>query len=221
MTTAESSTHQIPTQTDSGEILDEHIQLILVAVEHELRAAKEGISELALIRALQRPPWELIGQVSFHEPESLYPIHFLLFHVLYRLRDELNASDEQLHISPLNIQLTPQATVAGIGMPEGVDQLRQFYLDLSQYELPESAIHKMMDDFWAGRSPDAPAPEDIKQAAGILGFDEVPSEFSVVKLRFRRAVMHAHPDRGGDTEQIQQLNHAFSILKVHFQSGRG
>lgn len=201
-------------------MLDGHIQLMLVAVEHELRAAKEGISELELIRALQRAPWELIGQVSFHEPEALYPVHFLLFHVLYQLRDQLAEGNEQLHISPLNIQLTPQDTVAGTGLPDSVDELRQFYLDLSQYELPESAIHKMMEDFWAGRSPAALAPEDIQQAAETLGFEGIPPEFSIVKHRFRRAVMYAHPDRGGDTEQIQQLNHAFSVLKAHFQTGK-
>jgi S-methylmethionine-dependent homocysteine/selenocysteine methylase len=31
------------------------------------------------------------------------------------------------------------------------------------------------------------------------------------------AVMQAHPDRGGETEAIQNLNSAFSVMKAHFQ----
>ncbi|MDY6815757.1 MAG: hypothetical protein SV598_07755 [Pseudomonadota bacterium] len=49
----------------SGHILDQQIQHLLVAVEHELRKAPRGTSELALIRSLQAPPRELIGEVSF------------------------------------------------------------------------------------------------------------------------------------------------------------
>jgi curved DNA-binding protein CbpA len=45
----------------------------------------------------------------------------------------------------------------------------------------------------------------------------VPTSFEDVKYRFRRAVMQAHPDRGGETEAIQNLNNAFSVLKAHFQ----
>jgi hypothetical protein len=29
--------------------------------------------------------------------------------------------------------------------------------------------------------------------------------------------MQAHPDRGGETEAIQNLNSAFSVMKAHFQ----
>ena len=62
---------------------------LLVATEHILRRHPAGINELGLIKTLQEPPWELIGEVNFGEPDKLYPVHFLLFHVLYRLRDQL------------------------------------------------------------------------------------------------------------------------------------
>ena len=29
--------------------------------------------------------------------------------------------------------------------------------------------------------------------------------------------MNAHPDRGGKTETIQDLNQAFAVLKAHFR----
>ena len=99
-----------------------------------------------------------------------------------------------------------------------MDELRNFYLDLSKYELPEDAINRMMDDFWAGRSGNRPAAKEASEAAAVLGFDAIPPGFDDVKQRFRRAVMQAHPDRGGETETIQDLNQAFAVLKAHFRT---
>ncbi|MBC7184722.1 MAG: molecular chaperone DnaJ, partial [Marinobacter sp.] len=187
-----------PGATDT--LLEQQIQHLLVAVEHELRSAPAGMNELTLIKTLQRPPWELLGNVSFNEPGELYPVHFLLFHVLYRLRDLLSETGESLRISPLNICLEAQEVIGGRGVPDGVDTLRQFYLDLSQYRMPEDAIRRMMDDFWAGRPGNGPVQSETKAAARVFGFEDLPSDFPAVKQRFRRAVMREHPDRGGKTE---------------------
>lgn len=206
-----------PRAADDDDCLEQQIQHLLVAVEHELRSAPAGTNELSLIKALQTPPWELLGEVVFSEPEKLYPVHFLLFHVLYRLRDQLSETGESLKISPLSIRIESQSVVGGEGVPDIVDTLRQFYLDLSQYRLPEEAIQQMMKDFWAGAPGQAPAQSEAREAAEVLGFEAVPTDFPTVKQRFRRAVMHAHPDRGGKTETIQHLNQAFAVLKAHFR----
>jgi hypothetical protein len=199
------------------EALSFQIQHLSVAIERILREHPAGISELHLIKALQKPPWELIGQVSYSEPDKLYPVHFLIFHVLYRLRDQLAAAGEALSISPLLIHLRQQDVVSGTGFVDAPDRLRAFYLDLSRYEMPEDSILQMMDDFWAGRQRHQPAQADATRAAGVLGFGNIPDSFNDVKYRFRRAVMQAHPDRGGETEAIQKLNSAFSTLKAYFQ----
>ena len=206
-----------PGAVNEDDCLEQQIQHLLVAVEHELRSAPAGMNELSLIKALQKPPWELLGAVVFSEPEKLYPVHFLLFHVLYRLRDQLSEAGESLTISPLSIRIEAQTVVGGEGVPDSVDTLRHFYLDLSQYRLPEEAIQQMMNDFWAGSPGQAPAQAEAKAAAEVLGFQAVPGDFPTVKKRFRRAVMHAHPDRGGKTETIQHLNQAFAVLKAHFR----
>lgn len=201
----------------SDAIPDHLIQHLLVAVEHELRKMPRGTSELALIRSLQAPPWELIGEVSFRDPEKLYPVHFLLFHVLYRLRDQLAETGESLEISPLDIRLKPQSVVSGTGLPDQRDELRRFYLDPDQYRMPGDSIRRMMEDFWSGRPPVAPARSELLEAARILGFDRIPGDFASVKQQFRRSVMEVHPDRGGDTASVQELNQAFSALKSHFR----
>lgn len=197
--------------------LEQQVQHLLVAIEHTLRAHPAGVSELALIKALQAAPWQLVGDVNFHDPARLYPVHFLIFHTLYRLRDQLAEAGESLTISPLRIRLQATAEPRTDTMPGAPDPLRLFYLDLSQYRLSEDSIRQMMDDFWAGAPRTPPAREETRAAARQLGLDALPEDFALVKQAFRRAVMRAHPDRGGDTETVQRLNQAFSVLKAHFQ----
>jgi len=211
---------QLDTQTHQDEKLRFQVQHLSIAVERVLRENPLGINELNLIKALQRPPWELIGTVNYAEPDKLYPVHFLVFHVLYRLRDQLAQSGEKLSISPLLIRLSREDVVSSTGAVGEVDQLRAFYLDLSKYQLPESSIFQMMDDFWSGRAGRHPARQEVSDAADVLGFGHVPDSFDDVKYRFRRAVMQAHPDRGGETETIQNLNQAFGVLKAHFRQTR-
>lgn len=210
--------HASPDPADEQhQLLLFQVQHLAVAIERILREHPLGLSELHLIKALQQPPWELIGPVNYAEPDKLYPVHFLIFHVLYRLRDQLARSGEALSISPLLIRLSHQDLVSGTGTLGEMDPLREFYLDLSKYQLPEVSILKMMEDFWAGRPGRQPARGEALAAAGVFGFGEIPDSFDDVKYRFRRAVMQAHPDRGGETEAIQNLNSAFSVLKAHFQ----
>lgn len=195
------------------------IRLLSAAVEATLRQHPQGLSELDLIRALQRPPWSLVGVVDYSNPTELYPVHFLLFHVLYRLRDELLTQGETLTIAPLRIFLSrSEMVVAGNEGPPGFsDPLRRFYLDLSQYDLSDQAIQRMVDDFWAGRRH-RPQPEEVDNALEALGLKELPSDFTTVKQQFRRAVMKAHPDRGGTTAKVQTLNQAFALLRHYFRS---
>lgn len=212
------NTTRVPSSGGQDDKLSFQIQHLLVATEHILRQNPAGINELGLIKTLQRAPWELIGNVNFAEPDKLYPVHFLVFHVLYRLRDQLAAGGETLSISPLVIRLRQSDVISGTGVPDQPDELRNFYLDLSKYELPEESINRMMDDFWAGRSGYRPELAETRDAATTLGFEEIPAEFGEVKQQFRRAVMRAHPDRGGETEAIQNLNQAFAVLKAHFRT---
>ncbi|MFC4258703.1 DNA-J related domain-containing protein [Marinobacter lacisalsi] len=207
------------TRRAARQALESHIQQLSAAVEACLREARGGLSELELIRRLQAPPWQIVGSVDYANPAALYPVHFLLFHVLYRLRDELAERGETVTISPLTISLRESDVVAGTGLPDNSDPLRAFYLDLNHYKMSEDDVLRMVDDFWAGRVHQRPAKKSAAEAASVLGFDALPADFLVVKHRFRRAVMQAHPDRGGDTERVQQLNEAFATLRHYFRHG--
>lgn len=214
--TSSGSSASAPAPTDAQSELNERTEHLLIALEAILRDSPQGVSELGLIRALQAPPWQLLGKVDFTSPTHLYPVHFLVFHGLYRLRDELGGQGETLAISPLLIKLGTSDVIAGHGPLAESDKLREFYLDLSQYRLSEQAINAMMNDFWSGQTGQGPAPYDALEAARVLGFQELPERFDQVKYRFRRAVMQAHPDRGGSTEDVQLLNEAFGTLRVYF-----
>ncbi|WP_165854953.1 DNA-J related domain-containing protein [Marinobacter sp. JSM 1782161] len=198
--------------------LQQKIAAVMAAAEAILREQAEGVSELALIRQLQQPPWQLLDSVDFSEPSAIYPAHFLLFHCLYRLRDDLNANGEQLDISPMRIRIRLSPMVSGDGMPGNCDRLREFYLDLSQYNLSEGAVQRMLDDFWAGRAPVTADRDSLDEAAQVLGFEAIPDDFATIRQAYRRQAMHAHPDRGGTKEAVQDLNAAFHTLRDYFLS---
>lgn len=206
------------TLPESTDPLQEHLGHLMVAVETLLREHPAGLSELSLIRSLQNPPWQLLGDVDFSDPALLYPAHFLVFHCLYRLRDELAAEGESIAISPLLIRLYREPTVASNGLPDQHDALRSFYLDLSGYELPESAVQRMLDDFWSGQSARSMDDVELQEAADTLGLDQLPSDFAGVKRAFRRRAMRSHPDRGGSSEAIQAINEAFTRLRHYYRA---
>lgn len=208
------------------EALQSHIAHLQVALEHELRRAPGGLSEYALIKKLQQPPWQLLGVVRFDQPELLYPVHFLLFHTLYTLRDQLAEDGKTLAISAMLTRLEnrpeePRHKLSGQSLPAQADSLRAFYLDLNQYRLSTAQIHAMLDNVYAGHrgANDHHDTSEVAAAASYLGYGDrrLPDCFHEVKQRFRRAVMQAHPDRGGSTEQIQTLNAAFAVIRNHYR----
>src|SRR5690554_8211152 len=95
---------QSPISRDQLAWLEQQADHLQVAAEHELRAAGAcGLTELALIRALQSPRWELIESLTISDPTALYHVHFLQYHALYLLLAELAQDGEKLVISPLRL----------------------------------------------------------------------------------------------------------------------
>lgn len=47
---------------------------------------------------------------ALRDPLKMFRVHYLLFHSLYLLSDELRATGHHLHISPLGIRLELSAT---------------------------------------------------------------------------------------------------------------
>lgn len=206
-TTLDNGTENSALETLVGRIMD--------AAEALLRTHPDGMSELAMLRTLQEPPWQLFETIDFSSPAALYPVHFLLFHSLYRRRESLaSESGETIDISALNIRLRA-LDVAGAQQADQHDALYAFYRDPANHDLAESTINRMLDDFWQGitRPPD----DELHQACRALDIEAPPPDLGTARAAFRRLAMRHHPDRGGSNEQLQALNRAMATIRHHFR----
>ncbi|MEQ6885151.1 DNA-J related domain-containing protein [Salicola sp. Rm-C-2C1-2] len=204
-----------PQNTTRDSALEDLVGRIMDAAEALLRTHPEGMSELAMLRTLQDDPWRLLASIDFSSPTALYPVHFLLFHSLYRQRERLVAeSGETIDISALNIRIRPTPD-RGLQEAGQHDALHAFYRDIANHDLGETTINRMLDDFWQGIT--RPADEDLRLACDTLAIDRPPPDLNTARNAFRRLAMRHHPDRGGSNEQLQALNRAMATVRHHFR----
>lgn len=172
-----------------------------------LDAHPAGLSEHALLGLLdERGVWG--GEAfDYHDAPALFQRHFLLFHALYRLRDQLRVRAlGDLAISALRIvklDYSPGATA--LAEP---DPLREYYLDLGNLEnTSPRELDEMLGRFWSVLH----ARDDKRGALQVLQLTE-PLDRATIKHQYRKLVMLHHPDRGGNTARLQELNAAAEIL---------
>lgn len=70
---------------------------------------------------------------------------------------------------------------------------------------------------WSYLSPGAPRRDALKQARTLLGVPPVASAADIREAHRRKAAI-AHPDRGGRTADLQELNAARDLLLAHLPS---
>ncbi len=171
-----------------------------------LQKHPRGISEYDLLRELQSRGREEFADLDFNDHLSLYRKHFLLFNTLYRLRDTLATQGRGLNISPLNIRLYDLDTSdTAMGMS---DRLRDYYLNAEEMRnTSEADIEEMLGRFWSRLTRG----EDRKKALRTLGLMDPVSD-EEIKQRYRSLAMRHHPDRGGDTAKLQDINAAMKAL---------
>ena len=178
------------------------------AVAEILHTSDEGISEYELIARLEVYPElaKLLGRIK-GDTLALFRIHFLICHVLYRLRDEWHRSQTaHLEISALLICKHPyESSVAALA---AVDKVRDYYLDLNHLiETDAQGVDELLAAFWIGMN----RYEHRDTALDVLGLSD-PVDDETIRKTYRSLVMQHHPDRGGDKELIQQLNDAAHLL---------
>lgn len=173
-----------------------------------LEKAPEGISEYDLIRSLSEIQDSPFPEGLFRRTLSLFQGHFLLFHMLYRLRERLRTERRyELKIACMNIRLDPYLEIQG-NLPGEQDRLREYYLDLGNLEKTDEAeVKRMLDDFWKRLQ----LFNRREEALGVLGLED-PVSFDTIKSRYRKLVMEHHPDRGGDREMLHRINDAMETL---------
>lgn len=166
----------------------------------------DGFTEYELLKRLGAGNDQIMSD-AFRDQLSIFRAHFLLFHILYGLRDQLwQAQQGHLSIHPLRIQLFPYcAAQAGLAVP---DSLRSYYLDLTHLEKTSAAqVQEMLNSFFVTLQRS----DGRTQALAALGLQD-PVEDNVIKQTYRRLAMRHHPDRGGDTQKLQVINDAVQRL---------
>lgn len=177
-----------------------------IALQVELENHPEGISEYDLMTNLKaQGHFELLSKNA--QPHELFRTHFFLFHALYLLSNELLEQKAYvLDIHALKIQLLPYTK--GEQALNVDSKLKAYYLDFNNLEnTTEEDVYEMLAFFW-NKYNKFDSREDALSELGLK--DPVNDE--EIKIKYRRLAMQHHPDRGGDTEQLQKINHAIALL---------
>ncbi|HDZ57397.1 MAG TPA: molecular chaperone DnaJ [Pseudomonas xinjiangensis] len=189
---------------------DQHLLAIL-------ESDPAGIDEYALIKRLAGlfPDSLFNAPDALRDPLRLFQVHFLLFHSLYRLSDALCRSGRQLEINTLRIVIVPRpGSKADLTLP---DPLRVYYLDWDQWVSTHAEdVVKLLDQFWTGSGQAADS--EVTAALELFGLPQTVSAREI-KARYRELISVHHPDRGGDTGLVQDLNNGFVILKRYYGAG--
>lgn len=192
-----------------------------------------GVDEMTLMDELDAAGLELFEKPRRLQPERLFRAHFILFHSLYRLRPELAAQGLELDIHCLEINLRQRATIDPSSDPSNhshshpyshpshgaldePDKVAAYYLDPSNLEgMDDAAVEQLITDGLRrclGEVPNLTScPDRRLKALATLGLEE-DADKEQIRAAYRRLAMRHHPDRGGDTATLQQINEAYRLL---------
>lgn len=173
-----------------------------------LQANPDGLSEYELMKALRLHGEAQFETASFRNSLSLFRAHFLLFHSLYRLRQDLwRGQRAHLEISALNIRVLPFRQTYSTEL-SAHDPLRDYYMDLSNLEETSAAdVEALLEAFWSRLCCN----DQRREALDVMGLED-PVDDKAIKQRYRKLVMQHHPDRGGSKERLQDIHGAMAIL---------
>ncbi|MBU1690430.1 MAG: DnaJ domain-containing protein [Gammaproteobacteria bacterium] len=173
-----------------------------------LRAHPDGLTEHDLFCKLAHDD-PTFGPDAYTDELSLFQCHFILYHHLYRLRDELwinGEGDLAIHCLKIVLRPCPDGTSP---LPSTPDPLRNYYLDLTHLEKTgKQEVLEMLDTFWLRFARN----DRRAEALAELGLAD-PVDYPEIKRRYRELAMEHHPDRGGEMEKLQAINTAMGLLE--------
>lgn len=176
-----------------------------------------GVDEFSLIKILaERFPDTVFGVPgALREPLLLFQTHFLLFHALYRLSDRLAKRHLELQIHALSIRVLPRLVADKSGsLLQERSPLRSYYLDWEQWLTTQGEdVERLLNGFRQGNF--ALSPKEVGAALDVFGLEE-PVDPRRIKLRYRELMSLHHPDRGGRTRVVQEINEALLILQRYY-----
>ncbi len=177
-------------------------------LEQILLDQEEAITEYELLDLLERRGFPEFRKSVAEGTLGLFQSHFLLFHLLYRLRDQLHSHHKkELSIHCLKIEIVADLSADGPSLVVA-DPLRDYYLDLTHLSSTrESDVQHMLDQFWVRYH----AREHLDEALATLELDKT-APMEKIKTKYRILAREAHPDHGGSPEDFIRINHAMEII---------
>lgn len=177
-----------------------------------LKSYPSGISEYELIKELQRHGNNLFNLSSLRNQLSLFHTHFILFHHLYLLRDELWLHKKGLlEISALMIIIHPY-TSTSVGLTS-YDKLAIYYKDIKNLkDTSEQDVNELLTRFWVKFHSHS----ELNEALDTLELSPENRNHKEIKKQYHRLASQHHPDKGGCKQKFQQINHAMDIINQYF-----
>lgn len=216
--------------TERMSISDAHLALLIDTLATLRPVFEDGINEYTLINTLKAPPFGLFKDAALSDPLILFNTHFLLFHCLYKLREQWRLQGVgELDIHATNIVLRavdtgsqPQQRETHAKDIGATDALAEYYLNLSNMTSTSlEDVETLIDGFWqrmAGNPIEASS-EDIKHACEWLDIDTATTLTLVtVKKHYKKKLQSVHPDKGGSTHDTQRVISAYKLLLRHISA---
>ncbi len=183
---------------------------LLTSIDDLLRAAPNTVwSEHQLLKALVDQ--HCLDPHYARESLSLFRAHFLVMNALFQLQQTyLEQNLGFLSISALHIELSTQALSGERQLGIGAQQpLASYYLDWQHFRnANDASVDDLLSQFWQRFM----RPSKRDKALALLGLEASASDADI-KKKYRQRVMACHPDRGGDGDELIELNEAMSYLK--------
>ncbi|GFD68908.1 DNA-J related domain-containing protein [Alteromonas sp. KUL106] len=216
--------------TDKESLGTQQADLLLDILSTQKALFTEGISEYSLIELLKGPPYAFFDDDALRDPLMLFKTHFVLFHVLYKLKRYWREANEgELDIHTLSIKLAPVTALEKASDNDAVqgeqlkaaDALADYYLNWSNFERADRhSVDILLDAFWqkmAGGTLAVFQPEDVEEAHRLLGVSEEENmSLSSLKRAYKKTLQLVHPDKGGNQEDAQKVIHSYQMLLKYY-----
>ena len=147
---------------------------------------------------------------------QLFQQHFVLYHLLYRLQqDLLQLRQGFLRIDLAKVQFLPMSDAPQLSN----DASRRDYYSNWQhfYAMTEQILDQQLNAFWQFVGQQHSAGDHVS-SSDALSLLQLSPDFSLLQLKkaYRAKALQLHPDRGGDQQQFILLRQAYQQLLRQF-----
>lgn len=175
-----------------------------------LTKSPDGLTEHELLTQLATAGLAEFATAGLHTSLSIFQTHFLLFHHLYLLRQQLRSRKEQdLAIHCLRIALVPTTTRPESSALDQHDPMQTYYLNWDNMEnTGQEEVDALLDSFWRRYCTMHQRPKALR----ILGLAAEATDREIT-MRYHQLALTHHPDRGGCPQRFQEISEAVTILR--------